>query len=219
MAFWPPWHNTHYIPSEASKMLACVQFCVGLLALLHLSKAKVIYNNDEVFLQEQAAVSFLSRSLLYNSWDFEVVVPDNLERECMEEMCSFEEAREIFEDDTKAELFWKDYVSSQESTPRVDISGLVAGILALLVSAVLATVLGCYCYKARAKPGRGSRRVPVMTPGNMPPPPVLIPLSAVAAPGLPSYREALTQSGQHDAPPPPYSGGAPSEAPEPADEE
>ncbi|XP_061081323.1 transmembrane gamma-carboxyglutamic acid protein 2 isoform X2 [Conger conger] len=203
----------------ASKMLACVQFCVGLLALLHLSKAKVIYNNDEVFLQEQAAVSFLSRSLLYNSWDFEVVVPDNLERECMEEMCSFEEAREIFEDDTKAELFWKDYVSSQESTPRVDISGLVAGILALLVSAVLATVLGCYCYKARAKPGRGSRRVPVMTPGNMPPPPVLIPLSAVAAPGLPSYREALTQSGQHDAPPPPYSGGAPSEAPEPADEE
>ncbi|KAJ8253585.1 hypothetical protein COCON_G00201970 [Conger conger] len=203
----------------ASKMLACVQFCVGLLALLHLSKAKVIYNNDEVFLQEQAAVSFLSRSLLYNSWDFEVVVPDNLERECVEEMCSFEEAREIFEDDTKAELFWKDYVSSQESTPRVDISGLVAGILALLVSAVLATVLGCYCYKARAKPGRGSRRVPVMTPGNMPPPPVLIPLSAVAAPGLPSYREALTQSGQHDAPPPPYSGGAPSEAPEPADEE
>lgn len=54
-----------------------------------------------MFLQEQAAVSFLSRSLLYNSWDFELLAPDDLERECREEMCSFEEAREIFEDDNK----------------------------------------------------------------------------------------------------------------------
>lgn len=34
----------------------------------------------------------------------------------------------------------------------------------------------------------------------------IVPLAAVAAPGLPSYNEALTRSGQHDAPPPPYSG-------------
>lgn len=51
--------------------------------------------------EEKFAVSFLSRSLLYNSWDFELVVADNLERECVEEFCSFEEAREVFEDDTK----------------------------------------------------------------------------------------------------------------------
>lgn len=54
-----------------------------------------------VFLDEQAAASFMSRSLLYNHWDFELVVPDNLERECREEMCSYEEAREVFEDDVK----------------------------------------------------------------------------------------------------------------------
>lgn len=203
----------------AFKMLACVQFCVGLLTLLHLSKARVIHNNDEVFLQEQAAVSFLSRSLLYNSWDFELVVPGNLERECKEEVCSYEEAREVFEDDTKTKLFWETYVDSQASAPHVDVSGLVAGLLALLVIAVLVIVLGCYCYRARAKPGTGSRRVPVRTPADMPPPPEAIPLSGIGAPGLPSYNEALHSSGQHDAPPPPYSGEEPSEPPNPAEEE
>lgn len=54
-----------------------------------------------VFLEEKAAGSFLSRTLLYNSWDLELVVPGNLERECLEEMCSYEEAREVFEDDTQ----------------------------------------------------------------------------------------------------------------------
>lgn len=53
---------------------------------------------DPVLVDGQAANSFLSRSLLYNSWDFEIVVTDNLERECVEEMCSYEEAREVFED-------------------------------------------------------------------------------------------------------------------------
>ncbi|CAF90214.1 unnamed protein product, partial [Tetraodon nigroviridis] len=36
-----------------------------------------------------------------NSWDFELVVPDSLERECKEELCSYEEAREVFEDNTQ----------------------------------------------------------------------------------------------------------------------
>ena len=40
--------------------------------------------------------------------------------------------------------------------PRVDISGLVAGILAVLVSAVIAAVLGIYCYKAKKKGGQRS---------------------------------------------------------------
>lgn len=54
-----------------------------------------------VLVDEESASSFLSRSLLYNSWDFEVVAPDNLERECKEELCNYEEAREVFEDDAK----------------------------------------------------------------------------------------------------------------------
>lgn len=54
-----------------------------------------------MLVEEQSASSFLSRSLLYNSWDFELVVADNLERECVEEKCSYEEAREVFEDNTQ----------------------------------------------------------------------------------------------------------------------
>ena len=56
---------------------------------------------DPVLVDEKSATSFLSRSLLYNSWDFELVVADNLERECYEEQCSYEEAREVYEDDIK----------------------------------------------------------------------------------------------------------------------
>lgn len=54
---------------------------------------------SSVFLEEKSAGSFLSRKLLYNSWDFELVTPGNIERECNEEICSYEEAREVFEDD------------------------------------------------------------------------------------------------------------------------
>lgn len=40
--------------------------------------------------------------------------------------------------------------------PGVDVSGLVAGILAVVVSAVIATVLGIYFCKGRFKGGRRS---------------------------------------------------------------
>lgn len=54
-----------------------------------------------VFLDATSANKFLSRKILYNHWDFELIVPDNLERECREEVCNYEEAREVFEDDSK----------------------------------------------------------------------------------------------------------------------
>lgn len=51
-----------------------------------------------VFLGQQSASSYPSRSLLWNKWDLELVTPDSLERECIEEVCTYEEAREVFED-------------------------------------------------------------------------------------------------------------------------
>lgn len=54
-----------------------------------------------VLVDGETASSFLSRSLLYNSWDFELVVRDSLERECIEELCTYEEAREVFEDNVQ----------------------------------------------------------------------------------------------------------------------
>lgn len=57
----------------------------------------------EVFLDSPEAQSFLrSRSRIprANHWDLELLTPGNLERECREERCSWEEAREYFEDNT-----------------------------------------------------------------------------------------------------------------------
>ncbi|XP_053193687.1 transmembrane gamma-carboxyglutamic acid protein 2 [Scomber japonicus] len=183
---------------------------IPVLSLLQLVHCSVIYRrtagDPPVLIDEQSATSFLSRSLLYNSWDFELVVSDSLERECTEELCSYEEAREVFEDDTQTDIFWKQYVNSHENTPRLDVSGLVAGILAILVSAVIATVLGIYCYKARNKGRRTSAHPPVRMPQDGRPAPEMVPLAGIIAPALPSYNDALNRSGQHDAPPPPYSG-------------
>ncbi|KAE8593730.1 hypothetical protein XENTR_v10019288 [Xenopus tropicalis] len=62
-----------------------------------------------VFLEGSEANTFFVRRLLYNNWDFELVTPGNLERECYEEVCNYEEARECFEDDQKTQTFWKTY--------------------------------------------------------------------------------------------------------------
>lgn len=50
-----------------------------------------------VFVDEEDANLFLGRQLLFNRFDFEMFVPGNLERECYEEICNYEEAREVFE--------------------------------------------------------------------------------------------------------------------------
>lgn len=50
-----------------------------------------------MFVDEGGAKSFLGRQLLFNRFDFEIFVPGNLERECYEEVCNYEEAREVFE--------------------------------------------------------------------------------------------------------------------------
>ncbi|CAL8264490.1 transmembrane gamma-carboxyglutamic acid protein 2 isoform X1 [Gadus morhua] len=195
------------------RMPAFAVIFFGRVLVLHLVSARLIHNNNDVFLGERPAASFLSRSLLYNSWDFELVRSDDLERECREETCSFEEAREVFEDDEQTNIFWASYAGDQ--APPVDVAGLVAGLIAILVSGVIIAVLGLYCYKSRNKTGRRSRSSPVRLAADGRPVPEMTPLTAL--PALPSYSEALNRSGQHDAPPPPYSGGAPSEPPDPAE--
>ncbi|XP_066564877.1 transmembrane gamma-carboxyglutamic acid protein 2 [Amia ocellicauda] len=190
-----------------SASVLCV--CLTLVSLAH----SRCLNRHNMFLTNRQAGSFLSRSLLYNSWDFELIVPGNLERECIEEQCTYEEAREVFEDDAKTAAFWKDY-TGQDKAPHMDVSGLVAGLLALLACAVFATVIGVYCCRRQRKPRRmGS--IPVRMPADGLGPPESLPLAAIPTPGLPSYNEVLASSGQHDAPPPPYSGGGPLEDPHP----
>ena len=60
-----------------------------------------------MFISKEEADTFLSRKILANSWNhFEESLQGNLERECLEETCSFEEAREVFETDEKGLVSW-----------------------------------------------------------------------------------------------------------------
>lgn len=53
-------------------------------------------------MSQQVASGVLIRQRRYNSGKLEeVLYKDNLERECREETCTVEEARECFEDDEK----------------------------------------------------------------------------------------------------------------------
>uniref|UniRef100_A0A2D4MWG6 Gla domain-containing protein n=1 Tax=Micrurus spixii TaxID=129469 RepID=A0A2D4MWG6_9SAUR len=162
---------------------------------------------EEVFLDATSANKFLSRKILYNHWDLELIVPDNLERECREEVCNYEEAREVFEDDSQTKKFWETYPHNGRGGARnagIDVAGLVAGLIAALVSIVMFIIVAMYCIKYRAKERNRSRRTQEnLNPG--------IPLANFddepkpeSAPGLPSYEQAMASPGVHDAPPPPY---------------
>nr|XP_034342043.1 coagulation factor IX isoform X2 [Arvicanthis niloticus] len=65
-----------------------------------------------VFLDRENATKILSRPKRYNSGKLEEFVQGNLERECIEERCTFEEAREVFENNEKTTEFWKQYVDA-----------------------------------------------------------------------------------------------------------
>ncbi|XP_062973557.1 prothrombin [Elgaria multicarinata webbii] len=77
-----------------------------LVSLLHLT-----LSHDQVFLEEKQALSLLQRSRRYNKGFMEELRSGNLERECLEEICSYEEARETFESDIQTNLFWTKYTA------------------------------------------------------------------------------------------------------------
>ncbi|XP_053218525.1 transmembrane gamma-carboxyglutamic acid protein 2 [Podarcis raffonei] len=169
----------------------------------------------QVILDDSTAHRFLSRKPLYNHWDFELFTPGNFQRECIEEICNYEEMREVFEDDFQTKMFWDVYEHNGKggaSEPGVDVAGLVAGLVGALVSAVMFVIVGMYYIKYRRKQRSRSRAqsdlypaVPLATFGEEPKP--------ESAPGLPSYEQVLETSGVHDAPPPPYNRNSTNTAP------
>ncbi|XP_070799282.1 coagulation factor X [Pituophis catenifer annectens] len=82
--------------------------CLILTFLWSLPKAE-----SNVFLKSKVANRFLQRTKRANSL-FEEFKPGNIERECYEERCSKEEAREAFEDQEKTENFWNGYVDGDQ---------------------------------------------------------------------------------------------------------
>ncbi|XP_058385860.1 transmembrane gamma-carboxyglutamic acid protein 2 isoform X2 [Diceros bicornis minor] len=184
---------------------------LGLIACLDTSPSG---EQDQVFLASPEAQNFLgSRSRIprANHWDLELFTPGNLERECLEERCSWEEAREYFEDNTLTERFWEDYIyNGKGGRGRVDIAGLAVGLTCGILLIVLAG-LGAFWYLRWRRRRRGQQPCPqeaelvsplsalssLGPPTPLPPPPP-------PPPGLPTYEQALAASGVHDAPPPPY---------------
>ncbi|KAM4732535.1 coagulation factor IXa [Anableps anableps] len=67
-----------------------------------------------VFLSEKTADSVLKRHKRENTGIFEELLKGNLERECLEEKCNLEEAREVFENDEKTMEFWSNYVDGNQ---------------------------------------------------------------------------------------------------------
>ncbi|XP_067298439.1 coagulation factor VII [Pseudorasbora parva] len=62
-----------------------------------------------VFVRRDGAHEVLTRLKRANSGWFEELKMGNLERECLEEKCSYEEAREVFEHTEATNEFWKTY--------------------------------------------------------------------------------------------------------------
>ncbi|KAM7398241.1 hypothetical protein PAMA_006237 [Pampus argenteus] len=74
-------------------------------------------NTGAVFVSQQSAHQVLIRQRRYNSGHLEELQRDNLERECKEETCTMEEAREVFEDYEKTMKFWAGYIDGDQCTP------------------------------------------------------------------------------------------------------
>ncbi|KAL1023118.1 hypothetical protein UPYG_G00036610 [Umbra pygmaea] len=131
-----------------------------------------------VFLQSNQANSVLRRLRRDNSYFLEEIRQGNIQRECREEICTYEEAREAFEDDEKTKHFWREYV--QENSKSDGQQAVVGGVhslylilplllVLLLVAAVAVTVWRCHSRKrSERSPGMGhSHRDPNLSVVSM----------------------------------------------------
>ncbi|KAL8169800.1 UNVERIFIED_CONTAM: hypothetical protein K2H54_058051 [Gekko kuhli] len=140
---------------------------------LHQTSLKDSQGNDillrhpqeqQVFSTAEQANSFIGRHLLNNILELEIFNTDNLERECREELCNYEEAREIFDDPEKMKTFWSEYVSRNsgkkpdgQEAQEIDVILLLTGLIAIGVLLVITGLLIYYLCKRKC-PRRRPRR-------------------------------------------------------------
>ncbi|XP_057163092.1 coagulation factor VII isoform X2 [Ursus arctos] len=90
----------------------CVSWCGGRCrGLARTAVARLSF--QRVFLTQEEAHGVLHRQRRANSF-LEELRSGSLERECREEQCSFEEAREIFQDTDRTKQFWISYTDGDQ---------------------------------------------------------------------------------------------------------
>ncbi|XP_064217909.1 vitamin K-dependent protein Z isoform X2 [Aotus nancymaae] len=93
-------------------MAGCVPLLRGLVLVLALHRAA-----PSVFLPASKANDVLVRWKRGGSYLLEELFEGNLEKECYEEICVYEEAREVFENDAVTDEFWRQYKAKNECHP------------------------------------------------------------------------------------------------------
>ncbi|XP_026520581.1 transmembrane gamma-carboxyglutamic acid protein 4 isoform X1 [Notechis scutatus] len=174
---------------------------------------------EEVFILAEKANLFIGRHLLYNRFDFELITQGDLERECYEEQCNIEEAREIFRDSKKTMSFWYEYTlrspgskTDGKGAEKIDVIGLLTGLIIIGVLLVILGLLIYYLCQRKCKPRlpgcRGCRsnnssivfqRQEEVSLNPVPP-------CTIGQIGLPTYDQAMALRENYDSPPPPYPG-------------
>lgn len=195
------------------------------LAFPHCTKSlKDSEHAGEVFTTKESANVFMHRRLLYNRFDLELFTPGDMERECYEEFCNYEEAREIIGDDEKTTTFWRDYSTKGPTTrsdvnkEKIDVMGLLTGLIAAGVFLVIFGLFGYYlCItKCNRQPYLSSSAVYTRRARHTPsiifrsPEEAVLPSSPpLEDAGPPSYEQAVALTRKHSvSPPPPYPGPA-----------
>ncbi|XP_048644662.1 prothrombin isoform X7 [Marmota marmota marmota] len=86
---------------------------LGLSGCLALAALVILVHSQDVFLAPQQALSLLQRVRRANSGFLEELRKGNLERECVEERCSYEEAFEALESTSATDVFWAKYTACE----------------------------------------------------------------------------------------------------------
>ncbi|XP_065533957.1 vitamin K-dependent protein Z isoform X1 [Lathamus discolor] len=77
--------------------------------MLFLLSALFLQTEQTVFISAVDANTVIKRQRRASSLHLEEILQGNLERECLEERCTHEEAREVFENDEMLKMFWDAY--------------------------------------------------------------------------------------------------------------
>eukprot|EP00059_Ciona_intestinalis_P009261 XP_009860631.1 uncharacterized protein LOC780869 [Ciona intestinalis] len=107
----------------------------------------------KILIEKSEANRFLTRKLLKNSWHhFEEAQQGNIERECIEEVCSWEEAREAFETDVAGlNQFWNQYTGVTSNSSEDNPVGMIVGIIFGVIGFIALIAIVYFCWKKRQK--------------------------------------------------------------------